>query len=141
MSISALSSRFFAAVVVILLVCRLVSWAVGRVGQPPVVGEMIAGVLLGASLLGAVASGAENELFPAALRPLLYAAGQNGRADAAVAGPAGARGRRDAGPARGCGGPRLGLAWCLGGGPSASREAFQVGVWQGATASPGEDEP
>jgi len=78
MSASALSPRFFAAVVVILLVCRLVSWAVGRVGQPPVVGEMIAGVLLGPSLLGAVASGAENELFPAPLRPLLYVAGQIG---------------------------------------------------------------
>ncbi|NUP51578.1 MAG: cation:proton antiporter [Catenulispora sp.] len=78
MSISALSPRFFAAVVVILLVCRVVSWAVGRVGQPPVVGEMIAGVLLGPSLLGAVASGAENELFPTALRPLLYVAGQIG---------------------------------------------------------------
>jgi Kef-type K+ transport system membrane component KefB len=78
MSPSALSPRFFAAVVVILLVCRLVSWAVGRAGQPPVVGEMIAGVLLGPSLLGAVAPGAENELFPAALRPLLYVAGQIG---------------------------------------------------------------
>jgi Kef-type K+ transport system membrane component KefB len=78
MSNSALSPRFFAAVVVILLVCRLVSWAAGRIGQPPVVGEMIAGVLLGPSLLGAVASGAENELFPTAVRPLLYVAGQIG---------------------------------------------------------------
>jgi Kef-type K+ transport system membrane component KefB len=78
MSPSVLSPRFFVAVVVILLFCRLVSWAVGRIGQPPVVGEMIAGVLLGPSLLGAVASGAENELFPTALRPLLYVAGQIG---------------------------------------------------------------
>lgn len=78
MNINALSPRFFAAVVVILLVCRLVSWVVGRAGQPPVVGEMIAGVLLGPSLLGALAPAAENELFPAALRPLLYVAGQIG---------------------------------------------------------------
>ena len=78
MSASALSPRFFIAVAVILLVCRLVSWVVGRAGQPPVVGEMIAGVLLGPSLLGAVASGAERELFPTALRPLLYVAGQIG---------------------------------------------------------------
>jgi len=78
MSVSALSPRFFVSVVVILLVCRLVSWAVGRTGQPPVVGEMIAGVLLGPSLLGAIAPGAENELFPTALRPLLYVAGQIG---------------------------------------------------------------
>jgi Kef-type K+ transport system membrane component KefB len=78
MSVNALSPRFFIAVVAILLVCRLVSWAIGRVGQPPVVGEMVAGVLLGPSLLGALAPGLENELFPAALKPLLYVAGQIG---------------------------------------------------------------
>jgi Kef-type K+ transport system membrane component KefB len=78
MSITALSPRFFVAVVVILLFCRLVSWAIGRAGQPPVVGEMVAGVLLGPSLVGALAPGLENELFPAALKPLLYVAGQIG---------------------------------------------------------------
>jgi Kef-type K+ transport system membrane component KefB len=78
MSVNALSPRFFIAVVAILLFCRLVSWAIGRAGQPPVVGEMVAGVLLGPSLLGAIAPSAENELFPAAMRPLLYVAGQIG---------------------------------------------------------------
>jgi len=77
-SANALAPRFFIAVVVILLFCRLVSWTIGRVGQPPVVGEMVAGVLLGPSLLGAIAPRAEHELFPAALKPVLYVAGQIG---------------------------------------------------------------
>lgn len=78
MSVTALSPRFFIALVAILLFCRLISWAIGRAGQPPVVGEMIAGVLLGPSLLGALAPSLENELFPTALRPVLYVAGQIG---------------------------------------------------------------
>ena len=78
MSVTALSPRFFIAVVAILLFCRLVAWAIGRVGQPPVVGEMIAGVLLGPSLLGEIAPKLETELFPAALKPVLYVAGQIG---------------------------------------------------------------
>ena len=50
-----LSARFFLQLAVILLVCRVVGW-VGRrfLGQPQVVGEMIAGVVLGPSLFGAV---------------------------------------------------------------------------------------
>jgi Kef-type K+ transport system membrane component KefB len=73
-----LAPRFFLAAVVILLVCRAVSIGVARLGQPPVVGEMIAGVLLGPSLLGLVAPGLEDALFPSALRPVLYVAGQLG---------------------------------------------------------------
>ena len=80
MTATALAPRFMIAVVAILLFCRLVSWAIGRFGQPPVVGEMIAGVLLGPSLLGLLAPRAENELFPAALKPLIYVAGQVGLA-------------------------------------------------------------
>jgi Kef-type K+ transport system membrane component KefB len=78
MTPTALAPRFFVAVAAILLFCRLVSWAVRRVGQPPVVGEMIAGVLLGPSLLGLLAPRLENELFPAALKPILYVSGQIG---------------------------------------------------------------
>lgn len=73
-----LAPRFFLAVVVILLVCRGVSWLLGRVGQPPVVGEMIAGVLLGPSLLGLVLPGVQESLFPGELRPVLYVVGQIG---------------------------------------------------------------
>ncbi|UZN01723.1 cation:proton antiporter [Cellulomonas sp. S1-8] len=73
-----LAPRFFLAVVVILLVCRGVSWLMGRAGQPPVVGEMVAGVLLGPSLLGLVLPGVQEALFPAELRPVLFVVGQIG---------------------------------------------------------------
>jgi Kef-type K+ transport system membrane component KefB len=78
MSATELAPRFFIAAMVVLLVCRAVSWGVKRLGQPPVVGEMIAGVLLGPSLLGLVAPHAESNLFPSALLPMLYVAGQIG---------------------------------------------------------------
>jgi len=77
-SATELAPRFFLAAMVILLFCRLVSVGVSRLGQPPVVGEMIAGVLLGPSLLGLVAPGVEAALFPTALHPVLYVAGQVG---------------------------------------------------------------
>ncbi|MFG2051258.1 cation:proton antiporter [Micromonospora sp. NPDC048935] len=73
-----LAPRFFIAVAVILLFCRLVSWLLGKVGQPPVVSEMLAGVLLGPSLLGLFWPGAQAALFPAPLLPILYVVGQVG---------------------------------------------------------------
>lgn len=78
MNAEQLAPAFFLAAVVILLVCRAVSWAMSRAEQPPVVGEMVAGVLLGPSLLGLVAPGVESALFPDALRPVLFVAGQIG---------------------------------------------------------------
>jgi Kef-type K+ transport system membrane component KefB len=80
MSAADLTTRFFLAAAVILIVCKLVSLLIGRAGQPPVVGEMIAGVLLGPSLLGAVAPRLEADLFPKALLPVIYVAGQLGLA-------------------------------------------------------------
>ena len=47
-----LSVAFFLQMFVILAVCRLVGTLARRIGQPQVVGEMIAGVLLGPSLFG-----------------------------------------------------------------------------------------
>ncbi|NGO09271.1 cation:proton antiporter [Streptomyces sp. HC44] len=73
-----LAPAFFAAAVVILLTCRVVVLVVGRFGQPPVVGEMIAGVLLGPSLLGLIAPEVSDAVFPDELKPVLYVAGQIG---------------------------------------------------------------
>ncbi|MGV9211448.1 cation:proton antiporter [Micromonospora sp. RB23] len=73
-----LAPRFFIAVAVILLFCRLVAWLLGKVGQPAVVSEMLAGVLLGPSLLGLLWPDAQATLFPAPLLPILYVVGQVG---------------------------------------------------------------
>jgi len=51
-------------VIVILVVAKLVSGLFLRVGQPPVIGEMIAGILLGPSLLGMLFPKALLFLFP-----------------------------------------------------------------------------
>jgi Kef-type K+ transport system membrane component KefB len=73
-----LAPRFFIAVAVILLFCKLVAWLLGKVGQPAVVSEMLAGVLLGPSLLGLLFPGVQNAIFPVQLYPLLYVVGQVG---------------------------------------------------------------
>ncbi|MEI5102556.1 cation:proton antiporter [Streptomyces sp. PmtG] len=78
MSTTELGPTFFLAVVVILVTCRITALCLRRLGQPPVVGEMVAGVLLGPSALGALAPGVQDELFPDALRPVLFVAGQIG---------------------------------------------------------------
>jgi Kef-type K+ transport system membrane component KefB len=73
-----LAPAFFAAAVVILLTCRAVGAVAARLGQPPVVGEMIAGVVLGPSVFGLLAPAASRAIFPPELRPILYVAGQVG---------------------------------------------------------------
>ena len=73
-----LSSRFFLQLAAVLLACRAVGWLAKRLGQPPVVGEMIAGVALGPSLLGWLAPAWQAELFPPASRPILFCGAQLG---------------------------------------------------------------
>lgn len=74
-----LSVHFFLQLAVILLACRLVGWA-GKVllRQPQVVGEMIAGVVLGPSLLGFFFPQAQAALFPPETRSVLYVGAQLG---------------------------------------------------------------
>jgi Kef-type K+ transport system membrane component KefB len=62
---AATAVHFFLELAVILIACRLVGLASQRLGQPQVVGEMVAGVLLGPSLLGRVAPDVQHHLFPA----------------------------------------------------------------------------
>jgi Kef-type K+ transport system membrane component KefB len=78
MSNHELSIVFFLALAAILLACRLVGYLARFVGQPQVVGEMIAGVLIGPSLLGLIAPQAQQLLFPRALMPVLYVIAQIG---------------------------------------------------------------
>lgn len=51
-------------IIVVLAVARLVGWLFRKIRQPQVVGEMAAGIILGPSLLGLVAPGAYEFLFP-----------------------------------------------------------------------------
>jgi len=80
MSNHELSIVFFLALAVILLACRLVGYLARFVGQPQVVGEMIAGVLLGPSLLGWIVPSAQHAVFPKAVMPVLYVVAQVGLA-------------------------------------------------------------
>jgi len=59
-----LAVQFFLQLAVILLFCRLVGVVAKRFGQPQVVAEMIAGVLLGPSLFGLLMPGTQAWLFP-----------------------------------------------------------------------------
>ena len=69
----------FLQMFVILATCRLCGWVVRRwLRQPQVIGEMIAGVLLGPSLLGAVAPQLQQFLFPPQSRPMLGVVAQLG---------------------------------------------------------------
>jgi Kef-type K+ transport system membrane component KefB len=73
------SIHFFLQLAIIILACRLVSWFAQRVlAQPPVVGEMIAGVLLGPSLLGLFAPDLQAAIFPKETKNILYAGAQLG---------------------------------------------------------------
>jgi len=73
-----LSVRFFLQLLVILAVCHATAWAFAKVGQSKVVSEMIAGVLMGPSLLGWLWPEASAYLFPKASMPILFAAAQVG---------------------------------------------------------------
>jgi Kef-type K+ transport system membrane component KefB len=59
-----LAVQFFLQIAVILLFCRIVGAIAARLGQPQVVAEMLAGVLLGPSLFGLLAPDAQQWLFP-----------------------------------------------------------------------------
>jgi Kef-type K+ transport system membrane component KefB len=76
---AATAVHFFLELAVILIACRIVGLASQRLGQPQVVGEMVAGVLLGPSLLGRIAPDLQHHLFPpGASNAVLYTAAQIG---------------------------------------------------------------
>ncbi len=73
------SVHFFLQLAVILLACRVTGWLGSRfLGQPQVVGEMIAGVFLGPSLLGLAFPDLQAMIFPKETRSVLYAGSQLG---------------------------------------------------------------
>jgi Kef-type K+ transport system membrane component KefB len=59
------------AMAAVVIAGRAVSWILRLVGQPAVIGELVAGILLGPSLLGRVAPDAAAYLLPASVAPFL----------------------------------------------------------------------
>lgn len=78
MSTFELSVLFFLQLAFILTICRVVGWIARWFGQPQVVAEMIAGVLMGPSLFGWFLPDVQAWLFPADSKGLLYAVSQVG---------------------------------------------------------------
>ncbi|WP_116092122.1 cation:proton antiporter [Sphingomonas crusticola] len=73
------SIHFFLQLAIIILACRVVGWLGQKLlAQPQVVGEMIAGVVLGPSLLGLIWPDAQLALFPKETKTVLYVGAQFG---------------------------------------------------------------
>ena len=72
--------RLMLAIAAVLLAARLVGAVIARLSQPRVMGEVLAGILLGPTLLGAVWPEAKDYLFPPDIVPLLSGAAQIGLA-------------------------------------------------------------
>jgi Kef-type K+ transport system membrane component KefB/nucleotide-binding universal stress UspA family protein len=62
--LGASAAVFLSQIVVLLVVGRLLGELLSRWGQPPVMGQLLAGVLLGPSVLGLLSPAAELALFP-----------------------------------------------------------------------------
>ncbi|MFN2467134.1 MAG: cation:proton antiporter [Gaiellaceae bacterium] len=72
--------RLMLAIAAVLLAARLIRAGMSRLGQPPVMGEVLAGILLGPTLLGALAPSVQEYLFPSFVIPLLAGAAAIGLA-------------------------------------------------------------
>ncbi len=66
-----LVAAFFLSVVIVLVFARLFGIAAAKLGQPRVMGEVIAGLVLGPSVLGAISSNLEAAAFPTDILPAL----------------------------------------------------------------------
>jgi len=75
-----LSVLFFMQMAIILATCRVVGMIARFLGQPPVVSEMIAGVVLGPSVFGYFFPALQAHAFPLESKPIIYAVAQIGLA-------------------------------------------------------------
>jgi Kef-type K+ transport system membrane component KefB len=73
-----LSVLFFLQMAFILAACRATAWSFMKIGQSRVVSEMIAGVLMGPSLMGWLFPDFFAYLFPAESKPILFSVAQLG---------------------------------------------------------------
>lgn len=72
------AGHFFLGVAVVLLASHVVGYLATRLGQPRVTGEIAAGIILGPSLLGALAPEATTWLFPESVLPMFNGLAQLG---------------------------------------------------------------
>lgn len=77
-STDAIAAIVFIDIAVIIAAARLMRAVMKRIGQPPVVGEVIAGILLGPSLLGILPGNLPGHLFPLDVQPYLAVVAQLG---------------------------------------------------------------
>lgn len=66
------------AVPVVVLACQAGGRAIRLLGQPPVIGEILAGILLGPSLLGWLAPSVQHHILPPSVLPITSALGNLG---------------------------------------------------------------
>lgn len=69
--LDATAARMFLCIAVVVVVGRVVGLVFRRFGQPAVLGEILAGIALGPSLLGLLPGDLTERLFPADVRPFL----------------------------------------------------------------------
>jgi Kef-type K+ transport system membrane component KefB len=72
--------RLMLAIAAVLIAARICGESLARISQPRVMGEVIGGILLGPTLVGAIWPEAQGYLFPPDIIPLLSAAAQIGLA-------------------------------------------------------------
>lgn len=75
---SSLTATLLVALAVVVITGRVLGTALSGIGQPPVIGEVLAGILLGPSLLGRFLPELETRLFPQAVTPALAVVAQIG---------------------------------------------------------------
>jgi Kef-type K+ transport system membrane component KefB len=63
--------RVFLAIAIVIVVARIMGAVARKLRQPAVVGEIIGGIALGPTLLGAFPGGLDQRLFPTDIRPFL----------------------------------------------------------------------
>ena len=78
MTNAALAALLLVQLAVILMTCRGIGWLFAHLRQPLVVAEMVAGFLLGPSLLGWLAPSVQSRLFAADSKPTLFVLSQIG---------------------------------------------------------------
>src|SRR6266702_2889467 len=73
-----LTGQILLQLIVILIVVQLFGHLSGRIGQQWVIGEILAGLALGPSLLGAFLPAVQGQLFPVGALPTLQTLGEIG---------------------------------------------------------------